>query len=606
MYTGQLAHPAIEFPNGDILRLICIAIVAGIAGGGPTLAAPVRAQDAVQAIAFADQASAPTYNKEVAPILFKNCAKCHTPGEIGSGVSLLSYDAARPWAKAIKEKVLLHEMPPWPADPNASVKFRNDARLSQQNINTLVAWVNAGAPQGNDRDLPPSPQQAQGWLHPQGLPPDAVISLPGEFQVPAKGEIPYIRFLAKVPFSEDKWVVATQVHPGNGAVVHHMAITELELADGVKPADLNAFAALARQLGISNANPARPAVATPSNPAVYDMLGVYTPGTTFEMYGNNSAKLLKGGKNLYLNFNIHYTTTGKAERDRSTMALWFQPAPPKHQLFRVAGAIDTIIASGKELLTDAPGDKAEGTHVAIPPIPPNAENYEVIGITAYTEPVTIYQFQPHAHLRAKDFKYTVVYPDGREQTVLSVPKYDFNWQLAYELETPLKLPAGSKLVVTAHYDNSPRNKSNPGPEKDVYFRGENQSFDEMFTPFIQYTIDSQDLTNPRATAQLRHDPNGPRIAEVDGCLVPGPTRTWMLVGASDPIMSATQATTSVALQTAGANPAGHGRYQLLGAGIFNPSTRKGQKVAAKGALIKNASEDRLNVTSLELVGGSCS
>jgi len=581
-------------------------MVAGMAGDWPTFAAPVRAQDAVQAIAFAEHSSAPTYNKEVAPILFKNCAKCHSTGEIGSAVSLLSYDAARPWAKAIKEKVLLREMPPWPADPSASVKFRNDARLSQQDINTLVAWVNAGAPQGNDRDLPPSPQKAQGWLHPQGLPPDAVISLPGEFQVPAKGEIPYVRFLVKVPFSEDKWVVATQVHPGNSAVVHHMAITELELPDGVKPADLNAFTALARQLGISNASPARPAVATPSNPAVFDMLGVYTPGTTFEMYGNNSAKLLKGGKNLYLNFNIHYTTTGKAERDRSTMALWFQAEPPKHQLFRVAGAIDTIIASGKELLTDAPGDKAEGTHVAMPPIPPNAENYEVIGITAYTEAVTIYQFQPHAHLRAKDFKYTVVYPDGREQTVLSVPKYDFNWQLAYELDKPLRLPAGSKLVVTAHYDNSPRNKSNPSPEKDVYFRSENQSSDEMFTPFIQYTIDSQDLTKPPDNAPLGPDPNAPHIAEVDGCLVPGAARTWMLVGASDPIVSTTQATTSVALKAAEANPAGHGRYQLLGAGIFNPSIRKGQKVAAKGALIKNATEDRLNVTSLQSVAGSCS
>ena len=218
------------------------------------------------------------------------------------------------------------------------------------------------------------------------------------------------------------------------------------------------------------------------------------------MYGDGSAKLLKGGKNLYLNFNIHYQTTGKPEKDRSMIGFWFQPEPPKHQLFRVPASGETIIADGKELLTDAPGKKAEGTRVAIPPIPPYAENYEVIGITAYTEPVTIYQFQPHAHLRGKDFTYAVVYPDGREETVLSVPKYDFNWQLAYELDTPLKLPAGSKLVVTAHYDNSLKNKYNPGPEKEVYFREENQSWDEMFTPFIQYTIDSQDLTKPAKTA----------------------------------------------------------------------------------------------------------
>src|SRR6202035_1444602 len=125
--------------------------------------------------------------------------------------------------------------------------------------------------------------------------------------------------------------------------------------------------------------------------------------------------------------------------------------PPKHQLFRVPGAGETIIVNGRELLTDAPGAKAEGTHVAIPPIPPFAENYEIVGVTGYAEPVTIYQFHPHAHLRAKDFKYTVVYPDGREEAVLSVPRYDFRWQLAYDLEVPLKLPAGSKMIVTAHY-----------------------------------------------------------------------------------------------------------------------------------------------------------
>jgi hypothetical protein len=166
------------------------------------------------------------------------------------------------------------------------------------------------------------------------------------------------------------------------------------------------------------------------------MLGVYTPGTTFEAYGPDSAKLLRGGKNMYLNFNIHYQTTGKPEKDASTLGFWFQSDPPKHQLLRVPASGETILAGGKELLTDASGPKAEGTSVAIPPIPAYAENYELVGITAYREPVTIYQFQPHAHLRGKDFRYAVVYPDGREESVLNVSHYDFHWQLAYELETP--------------------------------------------------------------------------------------------------------------------------------------------------------------------------
>jgi mono/diheme cytochrome c family protein len=590
------------------------------------------------AIAFAAATTAPTFSKEVAPILFKNCANCHRPGDIASAVSLLSYDNARPWAKSIKEKVLQREMPPWPADPNGSVKFRNDPRLTQQDIDTLVAWVNAGAPKGNDADLPPMPSFAQDWLHPKGLAPDLVISLP-QFQLPATGEIPYLKYLAKVPLSEDKWVVAIQVRPGNRALVHHMAITELALNDGVTPADLDRLTQVARQLGLPGSlDLTRSAVTVPANAALSDMLGVYTPGTTFEMYGDGSAKLLKGGKNFYLNFNIHYQTTGKPEKDRTMIAFWFQPGPPEHQLFRVPASGETIIADGKELLTDAPGEKAEGTRVAIPPIPPYAENYEVIGITAYTEPVTIYQFQPHAHLRGKDFKYAVVYPDGREDTVLNVPKYDFHWQLAYDLDTPLKLPAGSKLVVTAHYDNSLKNDRllhhrshdhrshdandpahNPGPEKEVYFREQNQSWDEMFFPFIQYTIDSQDLTNPAKTAQLEHGHNentnaGQQeerpdqsvldIAEVVGCLEQSPSRTWILTNASDPIVSKTQETSSADLKAA-AKPLGNQRYQLLGVSVFNPSSHKGEKVAVKGILIKDTKESRLNVTSLQMVAASC-
>lgn len=555
-------------------------------------------------IALAAAIPVSTFCKDAAPILFEHCVKCHQPGEIASTVSFLSYDTARPWAKAIKEKVLMREMPPWPADPNGSLKFRDDARLSQEDIHTLVAWVDAGAPKGNEADLPPTPKSREGWLHPKGLAPDAVISAP-VFEVPATGEIPYVTYLAKVPFPEDKWIAALQVRPGNRAVVHHMAITEIELDEGIKPADLGPLARISRQLGLVNVLiGSRHAVTAPPNPAVFDMLGVYTPGTTFEMYGDGSAKLLRGGKNFYINFNIHYQTAGKTERDQSMIGLWFQPRPPKHQLFRVPGAAETIIAQGRELLTDAPGKKAEGTSTAIPPIPPNAPNYEVTGIAAYTQPVTIYQFQPHAHLRGKDFKYTVVYDDGREQTVLSVPKYDFRWQLAYELETPLDLPAGSKLVVTAHYDNSVNNKYNPGPDKQVDFReGQNQSWDEMFTPFVQYTINSQ--SEPAAPAEEKREKSVFDIVEVGGCLEESPAGTWIVTHAGDPVVSKTQATTSVALNSAEAKPLGAGRYQLLGMSVFEPSNHKGQKVAVKGVLVKDANTSRLNVTSLQMVAAKC-
>src|SRR5262249_44421097 len=161
----------------------------------------------------------------------------------------------------------------------------------------------------------------------------------------------------------------------------------------------------------------------------------------FESFPDDSGKLLKGGANCYINFNIHYTTTGKAESDRSQLGLWFRATPPAHQLIRAPIAVNTIIAEGRELLTDAPGTRAEGMDVAIPPIPAYAHNYEVVGIAAYVQPVTLYQLQPHAHMRAKGFTYVAVYPDGRELTVLTVPAYDFHWQLAYQLDQPLALPA---------------------------------------------------------------------------------------------------------------------------------------------------------------------
>jgi hypothetical protein len=383
--------------------------------------------------------------------------------------------------------------------------------------------------------------------------------MPGDFKIPATGEIPYIRFLVKVPVPADKWIAASQIRAGNPAVVHHMAITEVE-----KPrSDSDPIEILARQMGLAGSvNQTSPAVTAPSNPALFDMLGVYTPGSTFEMYDDDTAKLLKAGANEYLNFNVHYTATGKPETDRSMIGLWFRDKPPAHELFRVPGAGDTILANGAELLPENPGVKAEGTNVAIPPIPAGARNYEVVGITGFPEPVTIYQFHPHAHLRATDFKYVVVYPDGREESVLSVPHYDFRWQLSYDLETPLKLPAGSKMIVTAHYDNSANNKFNPAPDQQVYFRDQNQSWDEMFTPFLQYTIDKTDHRAP--------------IRETAGCLDGNPGSGWTVDS-----------------------------YRLIGAGVFQPSDRKGQRVSVRGLFIGDANGNRLNVTSLRTIGKSC-
>lgn len=321
-------------------------------------------------------AEAPAFSTQVAPILFNHCVGCHRAGEVASGVPLVAYEAAKFWAASIKNQVLKRTMPPWPADPAHSVKFSNDARLSQQDIDTLVAWADAGAPKGNDSDLPPMPDFTQGWQHPQGRAPDVVVSLP-EYSVAASGEIPYIQVRVMVPLARDRWITDLQVRAGNSALVHHRAITEVAMAEALRPEDLATLDRVAEQLGMSSGAfaTARPAVIDPENPASFDMLGVYTPGTSFDTYGDGNAKLLKDGKNLYINFNVHYTATDKQEKDRSQLAFWFQPQPPHHQLYRVPAPGKTIIVNGRQLLTDEPGTKAEGTDVAIPPISPYADNY---------------------------------------------------------------------------------------------------------------------------------------------------------------------------------------------------------------------------------------
>jgi hypothetical protein len=540
----------------------------------------------------------PTFTKDVAPILIEHCANCHD--------SLISYDSARSSAAAIAERVRTRAMPPWPADPNHSLKFRNDARLTEAEVATVVAWIDAGTPKGDDVDLPPAKHLVGSWLDPRGRAPDAVVSLP-EVRVQATGEIPYIQQLVKVPFAEDRWIVAMQLLPGNRNLLHHMGITEVLLPEGVTAAQINEFATAARQLGFPAGSIAstQPAVVDPANTNAYDMLGVYTPGATFEDFTDDSGKLLKGGGNYYLNFNIHYTTTGKPESDRSQLGLWFRATPPKHQLIRAPIAVGTIIADGKELLTDAPGTKAEGTRVAIPPIPAYAQNYEVIGIAAYTQPVTIYQLQPHAHMRAKDFTYKVVYPDGRTLEVLTVPGYDFHWQLAYQLDRPLTLPPGSKIIVTAHYDNSQKHyherveADDPGrhcgPENVVYFRRQNQSWDEMFSPLAQYSVSGSSTADKSAL----------QIARVVGCLGQDRSNKWRLTKAGAAVVTSSPATSMAELKAAAAMPLGLKDFELLGVDVFNPPRYSGHKVAVKGVLIQAAGSPRMNVTSLQTVAATC-
>jgi mono/diheme cytochrome c family protein len=580
-----------------ILTLRCWLLLASASAAQSTTAATSRD-------ALPERAAAPTFTKDVAPILFRNCVTCHSADGMAAAVPLDSYEAVERKAKEVEDKVRRREMPPWPADPAQSLPFRNDPRLPQSEIDTLVGWVDAGAPKGNDADLPPKPVFTKGWRHPQGRAPDAVVALP-LFTVGANGTVPYIQRMIKIPYADDKWISALQVRAGNNNLLHHMGITEVALPAGMTPALVGQMDAVASQIGapggrsrIENA-----VVADPANPGAYDMLGVYTPGTTFESYGEGNGKLLKGGNNMYINFNIHYTTTGRQETDQTQLALWFEPAPPLHMLYRVPAAVSSIIANGRELERDDPGTKAEGTEYALPPIPAGDAHYELIGMHAYREPITIYQLQPHAHVRARDFRYTVVYPDGHAASILSVPRYSYHFQLAYVLASPLKLPAGSKLIVTAHYDNSPQNQHlqhlgtndaarRCGPENTAYFAQQNQSWDEMFTPLIQYSVD-ENHGKPL------------RLVTAAGCLAPGSKGGWKLIHGSRAADTDEQGTSSTEFAADSAMPLGSGEFQLLGTDAFKPTERVGTKVVVKGVLLATGFSRRINVTSMQSTPARC-
>lgn len=439
-----------------------------------------------------------TFAKDVAPIIFEKCAICHRPGE-AAPMSLTSYQEVRPWSKAIREEVIERSMPPWFADPHTStLEFRNDRRLSQKEIDTIVAWVDAGAPKGNDADLPPLPRFTPGWTFGE---PDLIIPMPVEFEIPAEGELPMQNFYTPVPFNEERWVEAVELRPGNPAVVHHSIANVTRLPEGTKLVNGRAVRAeagtavngpSARETGGLSEDGRRESFLSQDaflRAGAFKLIG-QAPGKGFERHHPGTAKRIMPGS--YIQFNMHYQPTGRPEKDRSLLGLWFAKKPVTHEVL-TKGVTDRIFVGGKELgETRMVNGREVRVRGRIPNIPPHADNWEITGEVEIKHAITLYAFAPHMHLRGKDIKYTLIWPDGRKQVLLDVPKFDFNWQLHYELKEPLKIPVGSRIVATAHYDNSIKNPYNPAPHKEVFWS--EQSWDEMFIPWFEYTVDSQDLT----------------------------------------------------------------------------------------------------------------
>jgi hypothetical protein len=371
-----------------------------------------------------------TFSKDVAPILYKSCAECHRPGEIAP-MSLLTYQEVRPWAKSIRERVVQRSMPPWSADPKYG-HWANDPRLSQKEIDTITAWVDTGAPQGDAKDLPQIPKFTDGWTI--GTP-DAVIAMQDEYTVPADGTVPYLYFTMPTGFTEDKWIQAMEIRPGNRSVVHHVI-------------------AYAQDPNVKDTNPGGEGELRRGR----THLGGITPNKTGIVFGNGTARLIKKGSNIV--FQMHYTTNGQVSKDRTKIGFVFAKEPAKRMLM-TGNAADARFA-----------------------IPPGDPNYEVKASKTFNEDILITSFMPHMHVRGKAFTYTAVYPDGRSEILLNVPKYDFNWQLTYIPKQPILVPKGTRLDCVAYFDNSTKNKFNPDPAQTV--RWGDQTWEEMMIGWYTY------------------------------------------------------------------------------------------------------------------------
>ena len=426
-----------------------------------------------------------TFNRDVAPIFYKNCAECHRANDIAP-MSLMSFKESRPWARSIKEKVISREMPPWSPDPKYG-EFTNDHRLSQADIDKIVAWVDQGAKEGDAKDLVvPEFKTTDGWRIGK---PDAVFDLGQEFKVTPGMPDTIQNFIVPTNFKEDKWVTAAEILPGNRKVVHHVIafIQTPEMIEQFKKGEGRARALMQSDVfyrdgtllkvkadapvidngcGAPNGGFAfkRPS-ASEGGDAFGLFLAGYAPGKGIDVFPAGTAKRVPAGSMIV--FQMHYSSYGGkfdgAQGDKTRLGLHFASKPPERSLNTV------------------------GIQNHYFKLPAGDGNHEVSACFTFDADVKLTSYMPHMHLRGKDMKYDVIYPDGRTETLLWVPKFSFNWQTMYYLKKPVLLPKGTKMIVTAHFDNSDKNKYNPDPTKTI--RWGDPTYEEMMIGWMEYYVD---------------------------------------------------------------------------------------------------------------------
>ncbi len=448
-----------------------------------------------------------SFNKDVLPILQKKCQSCHRPGE-AAPMSLLSYESARPWAKAIKQAVVARKMPPWFADPTYSA-LRNDPSLTQREIDTIAAWADNGAVEGDALDKPKPVEFASGWH----IEPDVVVSIPEAHAVPAKGNGEIKAFLIPNPFKQDTWVRSIEVRPGNPSVVHHVMVQvpedlpqQPQFSWGAPAACVAAPAAASRQdftealpSELTNKLNGNTQPAGPKPPRQFAILeAVYAPGTLPMDFGQyDSAKLIPGGGNLRIE--VHYTPNGTATTDQTKVGFTLATEEPQ-----------------RRFITIAPKSLANVQKK----IPAGDANYETRGELEFGQDAQLVWLMPHMHLRGKDMTFSLLQPGGTPHTVLSAA-FNFNWQLGYEIAQPLRLRKGTRMTVVAHHDNSANNKYNPDPNSEVAW-GDLTS-QEMVLPWFGVVVDKN--TDPEKLLIVRQGGCGqrllPTLPSVPGLAIPG-------------------------------------------------------------------------------------
>jgi mono/diheme cytochrome c family protein len=389
-----------------------------------------------------------TYNRDIAPIIYQNCSSCHRPGEVAP-FSLLSYQDVCKKAKTVVKVTQKHFMPPWKADPTVG-DFRDARRLTDSQVELFQKWLDDGMKEGNPADLPAMPKFTDGWTLGE---PDLVLEAPKEYSLDAEGRDVYRCFVVPTKYAETRYVAAMEVRPGNRTVVHHVI------------AYLDTTGAARAKEGLDG----KPGFSSFGGPGFIPTgsLGGWAPG--------NYPRLLPEGTGIALPANadivmqVHYHKSGKAETDRTRIGIYF-----------AKGAVDkrmrTFPINYRQLR-----------------IPAGDDNYSVTRTMEIPGAVTLHSVMPHMHLIGKEMTVKAIFPDGTEKPLVHVPDWDFNWQTTYRFSEPIKLPLGSKLTMTARFDNSENNPNNPSHPPKLVTRGE-ETTDEMCIAFFGYTVDSEHIT----------------------------------------------------------------------------------------------------------------